>query len=207
MSKRINFRIIGEFEVTSGSLTVSDPSYGVEVQCKGTLAPVLNGTWEGMLTEVGNEPESLMVYAKSADFESLALREKLEKFEGIIGVDTAQVGIYDTNSFPKVSEEIWDLIEGDKYEKAGWVISLPYGVVARTAHGDGMYDCIYSKNADGIIDAVYVDLLGIYDEIFKEARKASKAKSKKTAPKKSVAKKSVAKKSPSKKSKPKKTNP
>lgn len=194
MSKRINFREVGEFEVTSGSLTISDPSYGVEVQCKGVLSPVLNGTWEGMLTEVGKEPESLMVRAKSVDYESLNLRDNWEKFEGIIGVDTAQIGAYDTKSFPKVSQEVWDLIEGDKYEKAGWVILLPYGVFARTVHGDGMYNCVYSKNAEGIIDSVYIDLQGIYAEIFKEARKASKAKAK--------SKKTVAKKS-----KPKKTNP
>lgn len=194
MSKRINFRVIGDFEVTSGSLTISDPSYGVEVRCKGTLAPVLKGTWEGMLTEVGKEPESLFVHAKSVDYESLNLREDWEKFEGIIGVDTAQIGAYDTKSFPKVSQEIWDLIEGDKYEKAGWVILLPYGVVARTAHGDGMYNCVYSRNAEGIIDSVYIDLQGIYAEIFKEARKAGKAKSKKAKTKKATPKKSTTKK-------------
>jgi hypothetical protein len=170
MPVRTKYKFIGEFEVKSSGIVVSDPCYGVDVKCKGTLSPVVPGTWQGYVIEKGRERTDLIIVSKGVDYKKLLRRKCWEELDAMVCVDSGQLGFYDEQSFSQVSTEFDKIIDAEdgwkKYEANDMLMLLPYGVVSHTAYGDGYFVCMSSRNEDDLICAICVDLLGPYADIF-----------------------------------------
>ncbi|WP_018759950.1 DUF4241 domain-containing protein [Paenibacillus terrigena] len=152
---------LGQFEMTSGKMVVSDPCYDLkETIIIGVLENVLNGTWNAQVhkTELGDWGE---VCSKLIVFHSAFAERQDElawiKCKFIVGVDSGQAGIFDVNNYrlpdPGVQEMEPDMTDSDWYyaccditeseEEAG---VLDGCVVSHSGLGDGAYAAYYAAN-------------------------------------------------------------
>ncbi|EJW19339.1 hypothetical protein PAV_1c03130 [Paenibacillus alvei DSM 29] len=166
------FISLGQFEVTTGKLVVSDPCYDLNENTiiMGVLDNALNGTWDAYVskTEVQDWGEAC---AKLIACHS-SVADKLEAIEWvkgnfIVGVDSGQAGIFDVSKFriPDADAEgnESDNADSDWYfaccditesnEDAG---VLDGGVVSRTGFGDGAYAAYYAVNGQNQIMGVKI---------------------------------------------------
>ncbi|WP_136608705.1 DUF4241 domain-containing protein [Paenibacillus dokdonensis] len=152
---------LGNFEVNSGQLVVSDPCYELNTTSiiMGVLDNVLNGTWIGQAEKVevrewGEACSKLTAYHYSVAEQESYL--EWVKCPFIVGVDSGQAGIFDMSKYripdanaPKGStgtDNEWydsccDITESG--EEAG---VMDGGVVSRTGMGDGTYGVYMTTN-------------------------------------------------------------
>jgi hypothetical protein len=164
---------IGSFKVTSGSIIVSDPCYGMSIVYEGTHAAKLdakNGTWVGEIVLHQGRVSRLVCYHKKHGLYKVGL--KLADFE--VAVDSGQAGVFDSESY-RNDETVKDWPESDRlYEDVicpeepwySWCCdrtcsedqagAVPNGVVSSTAWGDGCYKCEIAKEEDVVV-AVSID--------------------------------------------------
>lgn len=146
--------VLGQFEVTSGKLRVTDPCYDRSVWCSGYV-DAENGTWNALITTadtelMGRRVARLVVW-RQVDTqlgETAPIADQPVDFE--VGVDSGQAGFFDDAFYPDNCEE------GDFYGKCGdFTLSkqmggvLPFGAVSRSGFGDGGYDCFVGRNEKG----------------------------------------------------------
>ncbi len=91
---------LGTFEVVSGALRVSDPSYDLTVWCAGTVKNVANGTWRASsytrtLENWGERIWELEAVLEGAQHGSLPWKE----CRFTVGVDSGTAGIFDLSHF------------------------------------------------------------------------------------------------------------
>ncbi|OAB48036.1 DUF4241 domain-containing protein [Paenibacillus antarcticus] len=152
---------LGDFEITSGQIVVSDPCYELnrDTIIMGVLDNVLNGTWVGQVgkMEVRDWGEAC---SKLSAFHS-SVAEQMEHLEWvkcsfIVGVDSGQAGIFDINKY-RISDS--DVQETDTDTDNAWYLSccditesgheagvLDGGVVSHTGMGDGTYGAYMATN-------------------------------------------------------------
>lgn len=152
---------LGNFEVNSGQLVVSDPCYELNATTiiMGVLDNVLNGIWIGQVEKVevrdwGEACSKLTAYHHSVAEQEANL--EWVKCPFIVGVDSGQAGIFDKDKYrildanaPKgstVTDSAWydsccDITESG--EEAG---VMDGGVVSRTGIGDGTYGVYRTTN-------------------------------------------------------------
>ena len=148
---------LGQFNVSTGKMVVSDPIYTLGTWCQAVLENVKNGTWNATM-EQSNEGDWGMRNAVLT-----ALHETAVGFEesdwvpsdAQIGADSAQVGIYDFDFFWN-DDKIGTiqnkfgfpvLKKGDKFKFANLDLTdsedgagvFESGVVSRSGFGDGVY--------------------------------------------------------------------
>lgn len=181
MKKNREFIDLGEFEMTSPVVRVSDPCYERDVWCCGTVDHCKLGTWEaGVLKtdegEWGTRCAVLAVRHKDTGPDFNVIRSgKVRKmtckcveqpFE--VGVDSGQAGFFDdafyqdNSIFKGMPEPEHDY--GDLWYNHACDITLsersagvmPYGVVSSSGFGDGSYVCYTHKGSDGEIDFAFV---------------------------------------------------
>lgn len=163
---------IGEFEVTSGELIVSDPCYEVGTWCAGTLANVLNGKWlgfvqQGNFNNWGNRIHSLIIIhneiANDKQFQSVEkvsidiMNGDLEVINsGIdVGVDSGQAGFFDP-AFYKNDESVpKDFVKPDWLNTLDEVGEKWYGLCCERTCG--------SEFSAGVIQGGIVSSSGIGD--------------------------------------------
>lgn len=172
---------IGEFEVKSGKLVVSDPCYDRDTWCAGILENVKNGVWEayayvenyGKGGFGGDRVKKLVVFHRDHRHD-LGLYPKRAKFE--VGVDSGQAGFFDDASYPQGEREeggYWnkdafydeccDATCGRNDEGEGYGIIAGAGAVSSSGWGDGGYRCDYYEK-DGQIVAAEVEFIPDEDE-------------------------------------------
>lgn len=149
---------IGDFQVKSGKLRVTDPCYGRGTWCAGVLENVKNGTWRAdiYVTEHtgGWGARNAVLRVWHVDFLD---RTPWQRATFEVGVDSGQAGFFDDACFP---DDPGDYEPGTFYEKvckltleteeqAG--IVEDFGVVSSSGYGDGGYTCLYSTAPDGQI--------------------------------------------------------
>lgn len=171
---------LGDFEVTSGQLVVSDPCYELDTGTiiMGLLDDVLQGTWVGQVekTEVrdwGEACSKLTAYHRS-------VAEQLEHLEWvkcsfIVGVDSGQAGIFDMNKYripdsdsqgtSSDSDSDWYFACCDITESGHEAGVLDGGVVSRTGMGDGAYGVYIAMNQQNQIVGVKIVFLKVADSI------------------------------------------
>jgi len=132
---------LGEFEVTSGALRVTDPCYDEVVWCSGTVDNVKNGTWEAFImtsdfSSWGNRVIKLL--ANHKDYEGISKFEHEDVgFE--VGVDSGQAGIFDLEEWRKMRHDFKDEWYGDICGVTNPAGVIPWGVATRSGFGDGGY--------------------------------------------------------------------
>lgn len=155
MKRNCEFIDLGEFEMTSPVMRVSDPCYERDVWCCGTVDHCKLGTWEaGVLkTDEGEWGTRCAV---------LAVRHK------DIGVDSGQAGFFDDAFYQNdtVFEELPapGFAIGDLWYRHVCDITLskmsagvlPYGAVSSSGFGDGGYTCYTHADENGVIDFAFI---------------------------------------------------
>lgn len=127
-------KVLGNFTVTSGEFIVSDPYYmpNEERELQIKLTNVKNGKWTAALSYTAEEVvKHLTVYhgeKKPAG--------KWALFDKLIGVDSAQAGIFDYASL--ISNEVNYVEDIDASGVQG--IAVSNGAVSTSGYGDGMYE-------------------------------------------------------------------
>ena len=166
MKRNCEFIDLGEFEMTSPVMRVSDPCYERDVWCCGTVDHCKLGTWEaGVLkTDEGEWGTRCAVLAArhkdtGPDFNAIHsgnVRKMTSKcveqpFE--VGVDSGQAGFFDDAFYQNdtIFEEqpASNFATGDFWYRHVCDITLgkmlagvlPYGVVSSSGFGDGGYAC------------------------------------------------------------------
>lgn len=173
---------LGDFEVTSGKLAVSDPCYSMDTWCKGILENVKNGTWKasvlrGEYREWGVRNHVLTIVHK--DYHEVEPHAD-HTLNADIGVDSGQAGFFDLPVFENKnnapadtklpdwignkpnSEGRWYSMccnatyDEDNNEHPGAGI-IPGGVVTSSGVGDGSYTCQYYTNGFGEVIKAIID--------------------------------------------------
>lgn len=156
-----------EFNVTSGKMVCSDPSYSIPTWCQGVIDNVRNGKWEAQVCKTyqkdwGERISYLWVYNLEAVIKNPSIKKDIEVFRGYLfpydfGVDSGQFGFFDFASYrnDESAKDLnkhdfgdgWDAEVGDEWYRAcagltlteSWGV-LPNGVVSSSGFGDGSYD-------------------------------------------------------------------
>lgn len=169
---------LGDFEVTSGQLVVSDPCYELnrETIIMGVLDDVVPGTWVGQVEKMevrdwGEACAKLTAYHRS-------VAEQMEHLEWvkcsfIVGVDSGQAGIFELNKY-RIPDS--DALETNTDSDSDWYFAccditergheagvLDGGVVSRTGMGDGTYGVYTATNQQNQIVGVKIVFLKTAD--------------------------------------------
>lgn len=162
---------IGHFAVESGKLVVTDPCYSIEdTEMQVHLGNVKKGQWTASISYTDYETvETLTAY-----FAEKKPSGKWHVCDRLIGVDSAQAGIFDAvlfgrdESIPGEVENVYGIEmgeEGLKYYVAcsdkvasddqGGII--PGGAVAMSGYGDGVYEVRIKYNISKEIVGVRIN--------------------------------------------------
>jgi hypothetical protein len=169
-------KTVGTFTVESGKLIVTDPCYEVdeEGELQIILSNVKNGKWTASISYTDEEVvESLIVY-----YGAKKTSGKWRECEKLIGVDSAQAGIFDLKTFGRddaIQFEVKNVHDieidevGLKYfvacsdlvasDAQGGVV--PGGAVSMSGYGDGMYEVKVKYN---ILKEVVGVMIGFGEE-------------------------------------------
>lgn len=152
---------LGEFEVTSGRLRVTDPCYNKDTWCSGVLN-VPNGTWVShlmMSDEGGWGTRVAIILIVKKDSQGYEKDWSLTNID--VGVDSGQAGFFDDAKYPEDPHEddafydsVCNLTLGPN---SGGV--LPFGAVSSSGYGDGGYNC-YVSYVNGEIVAAKIVFIG-----------------------------------------------
>lgn len=162
---------LGNFEVTSGKLIVSDPCYELNenTPIMGVLDHVLNGIWTGQVEKLevrewGEVCSKLMACHHSFVEQTDTLH--WVKCNFIVGVDSGQAGIFDFHKYriPDSNtqgedsdvDSDWYLTCCDITESAYEAGIMDGGVVSHSGMGDGGYGAYYAINDQNQIIGVKI---------------------------------------------------
>ena len=174
---------LGSFQVESGKLRISDPCYGLNTWCAGTLENVSNGEWvaEIKMTDgsdrCGKRVVSLRAYKLT--YENVVRDHKSIPFK--IGVDSGQAGIFDLKHFKcskdAIGQEQAAYITGNDEGRDWYAMCcaktyseskgkdchqagvIPFGVVSSSGFGDGSYEGTYAEDTEGKIIEVNIPFI------------------------------------------------
>jgi hypothetical protein len=182
---------IGEFQMESGKMIVTDPCYEKGTWCQGVLDNVKNGKWEafietsGYIKNWGNRVSSLFVVS-----DGYKIKSDWEKQEFEVGVDSGQAGCFDEKYFPQkwFNDPAVSILSvyDNFYNKCCDITCsskqagcISFGAVSSSGYGDGVYTCCVEKE-DGEIKAVWINYISKedikeedIDESYREDEKVS----------------------------------
>lgn len=158
----MNFDSLGNFEITSGAMQVTDPCYtgggGV------LLSDVKNGVWKAYTTlNDGTNTEIIVHHVEHELALGDFVRYQPQNMYGAIGVDSGQAGFFDADTLENHNhdhfyEEVCNLTLGTL--GAG---VIKYGAVSSSGWGDGSYE-LFIATENGQVVAARIDFLGQEEE-------------------------------------------
>jgi hypothetical protein len=158
----MNFDSLGNFEITSGAMQVTDPCYtggdGV------LLSGVKNGVWKAYTTlNDGTNTEIIVHHVEHELALGDFVRYQPQNMYGAIGVDSGQAGFFDadtlaTHNHDHFYEEVCNLTLGTL--GAG---VIKYGAVSSSGWGDGSYE-LFIATENGQVVAARIDFVGQEEE-------------------------------------------
>lgn len=185
MENKMDF--VGDFDIESGSVFVTDPCYSPGTWCQAKLDKVHNGKWSAWTIEKDGRVAELIVSCMIVDdpddiIETLMDPVRLKPYD--IGVDSGQCGIFDAEHYQCDEDIITDPEfdaqlshgdgKGDRWYNAccditqsGGADTIPFGIVSESGYGDGSYDLFVEKHAGEII-AIKIVFIGPEDEEYDE---------------------------------------
>jgi len=162
------------FEVVSGSIVCSDPCYSLDVWCMGVVDNVKKGKWiaEVEHLDLGDWGERISMLVVSHESVGFSIFDFDNPLNFTAGVDSGQFGFFDKDFYRNDDSakdlkkyqfsDDYDREEGDQWYRAcadltlgadSWGV-LPNGAVSSSGIGDGSYDVLEQKNAEGEVIAL-----------------------------------------------------
>ncbi len=181
---------LGEFEVESNEIVISDPCYEKDEWCN-LIKKALNGSWKakiivGDFNDMGKRTNDLFVCHK--DYDYLDIDNYAWKHIGDCGVDSGQLGVFDLKYFKDDKDKSLDDIEeseicqDEKFYNRMCFLTLgndsgnntyggvyKRGVNVSSGFGDGNY-IVRAIIENKIVVAVWVNFIGSdeYDDEVEE---------------------------------------
>lgn len=141
---------IGTFRVTKGEIRVTDPCYTPDTWCAGTFK-AKDGKWHARFERVDGYVGSLLISHEMAG--DVKAEEMLEHD---LGVDSGQLGFFDSARYPTSAEQF--TYESHTFyghccgvTSPNGIVDEDMGVVSMTYCGDGSFRCYVGRNEDGEI--------------------------------------------------------
>ncbi len=175
---------LGNFEVESGRLNVSDPCYDLGTWCAGVVDNCKLGTWRAEVVKScegswGVRCAALLVHHKDYSRHTLGKYASVTaEFE--VGVDSGQAGVFDlkwykadqvvkeslfTPGLDRICEdEPWYSLCCDRTMGEMGAGTIPHGAVSSSGFGDGCYEAEIFKNEDGECIAIQITFIPKEDE-------------------------------------------
>jgi hypothetical protein len=165
MIKNKEIEYIGQFDVKSGVLRVSDPCYSKDTWCAGVIEDVKNGVWDAYIKKIDNRVGELIIYYSKSTQNDIKNANWIEQSIDV-GVDSGQCGIFDNSLYPdnktgEYGDE--DTFYGKCCELTNPCGTLDFGVVSSSGYGDGSYTCYTIENEKGVF-GVKIIFLEDYDD-------------------------------------------
>lgn len=156
---------IGQFEITSGKMRVTDPCYSKGTWCSGVFNAA-NGKWNAYIGvsdegSWGDRVSELVVMNEDAGY---LFNWQLTNID--VGVDSGQAGFFDEAKYPdgERTGEYEDLntfygqvCEMTLSRKQAGV--LPFGVASSSGYGDGSYRCYVAYNNNNEVVAARIQFI------------------------------------------------
>jgi hypothetical protein len=173
IARRNKMEKIGEFEVVSGVMRISDPCYDRNTWCADKV-PVVLGTWNAYVSMVDKRDWGRRVSMLTVAHKDLLFREFVFDEVTGVGVDSGQCGFFDEQYYQDNSlvhrhkriREEW-LVEEEPWYSMCCDITLtkdagviPFGAVSRSGFGDGMYIVEGHENEEGcynLLRLIFID--------------------------------------------------
>lgn len=167
-----DFISLGNFQVESGRLMVTDPCYGHD-GIHNVLNNVANGNWYAFVTINSESQIATLVATKRC-----SVMTERHKADFTVYVDSGQAGIFDVahyannddvgsyEAFSNVpfrdskDHEPWYKMCCDRTLDETSAGTIPFGVVSSSGYGDGGYECFYGVDAEGeivVVQIVFID--------------------------------------------------
>lgn len=164
-----DYEPIGQFEIKSGAMRITDPCYERGTWCAGTIDEVKNGVWEAFIKAESYDGRVKELTAFHSDISSKILKDSNWIEQSIdVGVDSGQAGMFDDEMYPE--GETGEYGEDDTFYGKCCEITLnnlagtlPFGVVSSSGYGDGSYTCYTLEDKDNIV-GIKIEFIGDYDE-------------------------------------------
>ena len=156
MKKVGNMKKVGEFQVISGKVMISDPCYDFGTWCADEL-PAVNGTWEVYIIKKKTKSWGTRTYRLQAVLKGHKTQGSIWKDVSDLGVDSGQMSIYDFKHYRNAKDVPADF----KFKRtADFEVDKPadrwynmvcehtlskdyavteYGCASSTGLGDGVY--------------------------------------------------------------------
>lgn len=163
---------LGNFEVESGKLIISDPGYEKGAWCSASVN-ASNGEWTAWSVHFAEQYEDNRYFlpiglVATSSKRSLSRINFNQLLDADIGVDSGQAGIYDSDHFKDDSDVPEDFELPYEWMKHNWYALnstkaladpvnadvIPYGAVSKSGHGDGLYYVAAKLNSKGEAVAV-----------------------------------------------------
>jgi len=72
---------LGEFNIESGKVVVSDPCYDLDVTCLKVLENVKKGKWIAEAEERGYQPDQVKIYLLSKGYSTKDINEAIKRIK------------------------------------------------------------------------------------------------------------------------------
>lgn len=168
MKKNQTTHYLGQFEIKSGKILLTDPCYYHETYTAEDSLQVEKGIWKAYAIEVFDESwgnRITLLYAHHENHPQAALNQPGWKtLEYGTGVDSGQAGFFDLTYFndanqikeplknPLTGKNLWyDYCCHQTLDKDVGAGIIPFGVVSSSGLGDGYYPAYGQKDEDSFI--------------------------------------------------------
>lgn len=166
------FYALGDFELSQPDLVISDPCYKPGTWCAGTIK-AKPGKW---ICDALIGPTNWYTRVKRLRARHESVSEAVYALEFVdtgidVGVDSGQCGLFDAEKYEKDAfvdsayEKLCDITLGS--ELSGGIIPGRSGVVCESGFGDGSYNALVHRNADG--EVIGIQLVFISDEAIEDS--------------------------------------
>jgi hypothetical protein len=182
------YKNVGEFQIESGEVLVTDPCYSVGTWCQAKVANVKNGTWEALINYDGRKGERVsdivVLEKKHRNAMNNAGNFKWQWQREEVGVDSGQAGIFDLKYF-KDDKSVDGMKAASWYYKSSknekgefWYCvcchmtlahptesdsygggAIPYGAVASSGYGDGGYRFATVQDKTGRVVGIRIEFI------------------------------------------------
>jgi hypothetical protein len=172
---------VGEFQIISGTVVISDPCYALGTWCQGNLERVLIGKWASFV-KIATKREFrgcvIELISRAVDGIPIVNAGWQREVSFMVGVDSGQAGIFDTAHYrdDKIAETVPRLSKEQICPDEPWYSLccdrtletklhagvIPYGVVSTSGIGDGSYHCYTRRDAQGHIVAIKIVFMDRY---------------------------------------------
>ena len=139
---------VGEFEIRSGRIAISDPCYGGDKEF-----PAENGTWIGLIEMSDEGSWGMRVKRLVAHHMGYGVESRRD-YGDSVGVDSGQMSIVDAEICPALADNLYDVV--CQVTCPAGIVAAGTGVASSTGYGDGGYALKLAKVAGKVVAAEVV---------------------------------------------------